>query len=93
VGSDGESRTVRRDERLKDNATLPAAFINKAGDMMYEKLIEGFEGEVFDAPPPDSSDFLAVSACPFPRSTCLVRSAPYPRVVRLHLFTFPAFPR
>ncbi|KAG0601759.1 hypothetical protein M758_11G137500 [Ceratodon purpureus] len=61
VGSDGESRTVRRDERLKDNATLPAAFINKAGDLLYEKLIDGFEGEVFNAPPPASSDFLAVT--------------------------------
>ena len=57
---------MRRDERLKDNSTLPAAFINKAGDLLYEKLIDGFEGEIFDAPPPTSSDFLAVSAFLFP---------------------------
>lgn len=64
MGSEGESRTVRRDERLKDNATLPAAFINKAGDLLYEKLVDGFEDEVFDAPTPASSDFLAVSFLP-----------------------------
>lgn len=66
MGSDGESRTVRRDERLKDNATLPAAFINKAGDLLYEKLVDGFENEVFDAPPPASADFLTVSTVPLP---------------------------
>lgn len=61
IGSDGESRTVRRDERLKDNAALPAAFVNKAGDLLYGKLVDGFEGENFNAPPPASSDFLAVT--------------------------------
>lgn len=66
LGSDGELRTVRRDERIKDNALLPAAFIDTAGKMLYTKLLEGFEGEVFDAPPPCNSplDFSSVSPHP-----------------------------
>lgn len=66
LGSDGELRTVRRDERIKDNAMLPAAFIDTAGKMLYTKLLEGFEGEMFDAPPPcnSPSDFSSVSLQP-----------------------------
>lgn len=66
LGSDGELRTVRRDERIKDNAMLPAAFIDTAGKMLYTKLLEGFEGEMFDAPPPcnSTSDFSSVSPQP-----------------------------
>lgn len=56
MGSDGERRVVRRDTKLQDNGDLPAAFIDKAGKLLYQQLLDGFEGEVFDAPPPCTSD-------------------------------------
>jgi hypothetical protein len=64
MGSDGERRVVRRDTKLQDNGDLPAAFIDKAGKLLYQQLLDGFEGEVFDAPPPctSDSDFPSVSS-------------------------------
>lgn len=51
-GAYGELQTIRRDERLKDNGDLPAAFKERVGDKIYQSLLEGFEEKIFDAPPP-----------------------------------------
>eukprot|EP00850_Spirogloea_muscicola_P008293 SM000044S15940 [mRNA] locus=s44:172031:173858:+ [translate_table: standard] len=52
TGSTGEMRTVIRDERFHDNASLPKAFEHQAGSRIYTSLVEGFEGNVFGAPMP-----------------------------------------
>eukprot|EP00271_Cylindrocystis_brebissonii_P006415 TRINITY_DN19207_c0_g1_i1.p1 TRINITY_DN19207_c0_g1~~TRINITY_DN19207_c0_g1_i1.p1 ORF type:complete len:358 (+),score=30.69 TRINITY_DN19207_c0_g1_i1:262-1335(+) len=54
LGVDGGVRVVRRDEQLRDNASLPKAFKTRVGDRVYEGLREGFQGKDFGAP----------SACP-----------------------------
>lgn len=51
-GAFGELRTVRRDASVLDNSQLPMAFTKKAGNLIYERLLEGFEGETFKAPRP-----------------------------------------
>ncbi|KAL2652578.1 hypothetical protein R1flu_020706 [Riccia fluitans] len=52
VGANGETRTVRRDASLSDNSKLPTAFIKRAGDLIYQRLVEGFEDQSFNAPSP-----------------------------------------
>ncbi|BBM99349.1 hypothetical protein MPTK1_1g20650 [Marchantia polymorpha subsp. ruderalis] len=56
LGASGELQTVRRDASLVDNAKLPTAFIERAGNIIYERLLEGFEDDSFNAPPPLSED-------------------------------------
>jgi hypothetical protein len=51
-GAFGEIKTVRRDSNLMDNSLLPLAFTRRAGDLMYQRLLEGFEGENFNVPRP-----------------------------------------
>ena len=57
-GAYGELKTVRRNANFMDNSLLPLAFTRRAGDLIYERLVEGFEGESFNIPrpcPPSSS--------------------------------------
>ncbi|KAG6552847.1 hypothetical protein Mapa_005502 [Marchantia paleacea] len=56
LGASGELQTVRRDASLVDNAKLPTAFIERAGNIIYKRLLEGFEDVSFNTPPPLSED-------------------------------------
>jgi hypothetical protein len=51
-GAFGEIKTVRRDPNLMDNSLLPLSFTQRAGDLVYQRLLEGFEGENFNIPKP-----------------------------------------
>lgn len=51
-GADGELKTVRRDASIMQNSLLPLAFARKAGNHIYQRLLEGFEGENFNVPRP-----------------------------------------
>ena len=51
TGADGEQRTVRRDQRLADNSLLPAEYGRRVGELIFSRLRDGFEEEVFGAPP------------------------------------------
>ncbi|KAL3684406.1 hypothetical protein R1sor_002428 [Riccia sorocarpa] len=52
IGANGETQVVRRDGNLTDNSKLPMAFIKRAGDVIYQRLVEGFEDQSFNAPSP-----------------------------------------
>lgn len=52
---------MRRDEWLKDNVVLLVVFVNKVGDLLYGKLVDGFEGENFNVFFLVLLDFLVVS--------------------------------
>lgn len=60
---------MRRDQQFKDNASLPPAFNIKAGDLIYSRLVSGFEGQEFDAPPAcdAASSFTSVTNQPTSR--------------------------
>ncbi|KAH7387931.1 hypothetical protein KP509_16G049100 [Ceratopteris richardii] len=60
-GADGELQTVRRNAHIM-NSELPVAFSQRAGNLIYTKLLQGFEGESFNAPRPCpmNSDFTCL---------------------------------
>ncbi|MCO5607380.1 hypothetical protein L7F22_061576 [Adiantum nelumboides] len=63
IGASGELRTVRRDANILANSKLPDAFTKSTGNLIYSRLLQGFEGEIFNVPrpcPPESD------------STCLI---------------------
>lgn len=64
LGADGDLRTVRRDASIMQNSLLPTAFTEKAGNLIYQRILGGFEGESFDAPGP---------CAPTADSKCLIK--------------------
>jgi hypothetical protein len=48
----GEKTVILRDKALSDNAVLPSAFQQLTGDKIYYGLLNGFQGQLFGAPPP-----------------------------------------
>ncbi|KAK9807874.1 hypothetical protein WJX72_011848 [[Myrmecia] bisecta] len=52
VDCETQTRLVTRDPKLQDNASLPLAVQQKAGDLIYQNLRAGFQGEAFDVPGP-----------------------------------------
>lgn len=61
-GANGELQTVRRDASALANSRLPLAFSRRAGNLIYSRLLQGFEGESFRVPRP---------CPPMSDSTCL----------------------
>ncbi|KAI5067335.1 hypothetical protein GOP47_0017863 [Adiantum capillus-veneris] len=51
-GANGELQTVRRDASSLTNSQLPQAFTRRAGNLIYSRLLQGFEGESFNVPRP-----------------------------------------
>lgn len=50
--ADRPVRTIRRDAAYADNTKLPERFRARAGELIYARLAEGFEGETFRLPSP-----------------------------------------